>query len=91
MIYRKRKTILILLLVSSKRYFSHPYLKSSLTLRRGCNFGPRTTVVLKSKILILQHDILEIDCEGIAAVLMDEYVIVIPWFVCLYVEIIYEL
>ena len=40
-IYRKNETILIL--VSLKRYFSHPdqsILKSSLTLRRHCNSGP---------------------------------------------------
>ena len=32
-----------------------------------------------------------INCEGLATVLMDEYVIVVPWFVRLYVEIIQEL
>ena len=40
-VFRKIKTILIL--ISFKRYFSHPeksILKSSLTLRRHCNSGP---------------------------------------------------
>ena len=40
-IFRKIKPILIL--ISFKRYFSHPknsILKSSLTLRRHCNSGP---------------------------------------------------
>ena len=42
-IYRKNETILIL--ISLKRYFSHPkksIFKSSLMLRRHCHFGPRT-------------------------------------------------
>ena len=44
-IFRKIKTILIL--ISFKRYFSHPEksivnLKSSLTLRRHCKSGPRS-------------------------------------------------
>ena len=43
-IFRKIKTILIL--ISFKRYFSHPEksiltFKSSLTLRRHCNSGPK--------------------------------------------------
>ena len=48
-IFRKIKTILIL--ISFKRYFSHPEksilnlsLKSSLTLRRHCNSGPRSVI-----------------------------------------------
>ena len=42
-IFRKNETILIL--ISAKRYFSHPEkstLKSYLTLRRHCNSGPRS-------------------------------------------------
>ena len=38
-IYIKNETILIL--ISLKRYFSHPELKSSLTVRRHCNSGPK--------------------------------------------------
>ena len=39
-IFRKIKTILIL--ISFKRYFSHPELKSSLTLRMHFNSGLRS-------------------------------------------------
>ena len=57
-IFRKLKTILILISFLNKRYFSHPEnsilnFKSSLTLRRHCNSGPRSTknMCFKSKFL----------------------------------------